>query len=342
MSGRLGRWLRWTVTALLLALVVRAVDLGSTAELLVRGSLPLLLLATAIALVDRLAMAAKWYPLLRVQVPEIDFATTVRAYFAATLAGRFLPTSVGSDVLRAVGLGAGRQKAPEVGVSIVLERLLGLASACLWALGAIALAVRRNPEAGSALPWALAALGATVLLGLAPFSPGLRALPRALYRRWPDLPGKAVLRRGDRAYAAYGNHGGRVLAVGAATLLEQLVPVVQFGILSVALGRYPGTETLLITVLLAMLVARLPIAVDGLGVLEGALVVFGGWYGMTPETALAVAVAFRIVGIVSALPGAFFWSDLTPGLSPTSEGGSPPRRTAGPPGDSGSGPGRRG
>lgn len=309
MSRGRRRWLRWTVTALLLILVLRSVDVGRAADLLLAGSLPLAALAVAIFVLDRLVMAAKWYPLLHIQTPEVSPAAAVRAYFAASLAGTFLPTSVGSDVLRAVGLGRPRHKVAEIGVSIVLERLLGIAAACLLALVAIAVASTRS-ELTVLVPWAVLALVAAGVAGVAPFSRKLRSLPVALYQRFPGLPGKGALQRVDRAYTVYGRHRKVVLGVAAATLLEQLVPVLQFGVLSHALGSFPGIEALIVAVPLAMLISRLPVAVASLGVLEGSLVVLLGLYGTPAEVALALAFAYRIVILLAVLPGALFWSDL--------------------------------
>jgi uncharacterized membrane protein YbhN (UPF0104 family) len=73
---------------------------------------------------------------------------------------------------------------------------------------------------------------------------------------------------------------------------------------------------LIIATPLALFVGRLPIAIAGIGVLEGALVFILGLFGVPAVAAVSIALAGRVVEVIAALPGAFLWADLTRELKP--------------------------
>jgi uncharacterized membrane protein YbhN (UPF0104 family) len=67
---------------------------------------------------------------------------------------------------------------------------------------------------------------------------------------------------------------------------------------------------LFVAVPLTLFVGRLPIAVAGIGVVEGALVYLLGVFGVPPAEALSLALAGRVIEFAALLPGALFWSSL--------------------------------
>ena len=113
-------------------------------------------------------MIGKWYPLLKVQGLDIPLAQATRVYLAASFASLFLPTSVGADIVRTLALGGERRATLEVGASIVVERMLGLAASVILCTSVLVLALWQAFPLGFLLPWILAVgaglLGATFLM----------------------------------------------------------------------------------------------------------------------------------------------------------------------------------
>jgi glycosyltransferase 2 family protein len=310
-ARRLGKFLRAGVSLGLILLLAWIVDVNRLTAVLLRADLGLFALAALMALADRAMMIGKWYPLLKAQGLGIPFARAARVYFAASFASMFLPTSVGADVLRTFALGA-RGALLEVGASIVVERMLGLLASLILCISVLLLA--------QALPLAfllpsifgpgVALVGVTFLM----LRPGWwRWLERYRDRRWFQLGHRFAL-----ACMLYRRHAGILVVVGVLSLIEQVFPIAVLWILVHALHLKVPLFALVVAVPLTLFVGRLPIAIAGIGVLEGALVYLLGLFGVSPAEALSLALGGRLAELFALLPGGLFWSSLvwTPRADP--------------------------
>lgn len=305
-----GRVVRGVVTAALLALVLRLVDFAELFRVVATARPGYLALALLVAGADRLLMIGKWYPLLRIQVGDAPFALAARSYFATGFASNFLPSSLGGDVLRAIAVGRRSGAVVEAGVSIVAERLFGMAGLGALAVLSLALAARADVPLGFLLPWAVGMI-ALPIVGhagtiAATRSSGLRAWISARTRaRWA----RGLLRFVD-AWAVYRRHRATIAVVLVLSFVEQLFPTLVFWMLSLSFHASAGLATLIVAVPLTTFAARLPISIGGLGVAEVSLVYLTGLFGVPATEAIALALAGRIVALVAVLPGALFWRDL--------------------------------
>lgn len=304
-------WARWLVTLGLLVVLALIVDLREVLRT-VRSTDPGLLgIVLLVALGDRLLMAGKWIPLLRIQLPDVSPARAIRAYFAASFAALFLPGSVGGDILRAVGLGTDREAVMEVGASVAIERVLGLAGSGFFALLVLYVAWSADVAVGFLVPWAVACaaigIGAVIL-------PSIPAARRALDSTLPRLDTwkmAGLLERFVAAYGAYRAHTRTLVWVGLLSAVEQIMPVLMFWAAAWALGLAISFEALFVAVPLTVFATRIPISVAGIGILEGGLVYFLGLFGVPGTQALSLALVGRVVEFVALLPGAFWWTDLS-------------------------------
>lgn len=298
------------VAVVLVAGLLHVVDLEEVARLIASASVPLLIAAAVTSFGDRLFMIGKWYPLLTVQQTNVSPMAAGRAYFAAGFAAIFLPASVGGDVLRAVALGRAQGKVVEVGASIIIERALGLLGVALMCMLAGVVAFRAGIRLDFVLPWAMTA---AVVAGGALAAPVLvdeqSRIGRWLARR-DRLPAIGLVRRFADAYALYRGRTRLVTAVAALSTIEQFMPIIVLWLVSRALSASIEFHMLLVAVPLTMFVARMPIAAWGLGIMEGALTILLGLFGVPPAQALAVSLCGRVVDIVAILPGAVLWRDL--------------------------------
>jgi glycosyltransferase 2 family protein len=298
----------------LILLLAWIVDVNRLITVLSSADVWLFALASLMAFADRAMMIGKWYPLLKAQGVGIPFARAARVYLAASFASIFLPTSVGADVLRTVALG-GRRVTLEVGASIVVERMLGLAASVILCISVLSLALSQAPPLAFLLPWVvglgIAAVGASFLM-LRP--PRWRWMERYRERRWFQLGRRFAL-----ACALYRHHAGTLVVVGVLSLVEQTFPIVVLWILVHALDLEVSLFALVVAVPLTLFVGRLPIAIAGIGVIEGALVYLLGLFGVSPAEALALALGGRLAEFFALLPGGVFWSSLvwTPRADPT-------------------------
>lgn len=307
-----GRIVQWLVTVGLVALLVTVVDIEETVATLVSADPKLLAVAAAIAFGDRVLMIGKWIPLVRVLLPAIELLPAARAYYGAMFASLFLPSSVGGDAVRAYAVGRADERIPEVGVSVFVERALGFLALCTVASASLLTAVvasDADAQARRILPWVLVvgAVGAAVILlpALVSGDPEQGGGGDGLWGKIRSLWGRFL-----RAYRRYGGHRLRLVLVGLASILEQLFPIAVIWVLSLALDVSTGLLAVAVATPIAMFMMRLPIAIDGIGVVEGALVYFLSLFGVSGEGALAIAVANRAVKTAVLLPGALFVSEL--------------------------------
>ncbi len=301
-QGRASFLFRVAVSAGLLALLLAFVDRGELGRRLAGADPGYLALLVGLVTADRLLMAWKWWLLVRGREAAVSLWAAIRAYYMASFAGWFLPMTVGADAVRIAAL-SGEGRTPGLVASVVLERAVGaLAQAVLAAisLGTL-LALGLGAQIGPAERWTVGgAVGAAFLAF--PFS-----FPVAAWaaRR---LGGEAGWRRGLRklgeAYASYASAAGLVVCFFGLTLLEGCFPVAIHYYVGRALGLDPGWTFYIATVPLVFLVARLPVSLGGLGVLELTFVYLATLLGLGRTEAFSIAVLAEGLVIVCLTPGA--------------------------------------
>ena len=304
--------LRIAVSVALLAGLFYFADQAALARRLSRANPQLLALVVVIVTADRLLMAWKWWLLIRGREAAVSLWDAVRAYYLASFAGWFLPMTVGADVVRIAAL-AGGGRTPGLVASVVLERTVGalaqavLATVSLGFLVAMGLGAAIGPGERWAVP---AALGAALLAF--PFSFRVAGW---VARRLPDRGGVVrTIRTLATAYAGYGGSGPLVLAFFGLTLFEGCFPVAYHYVVGRALGLDPGWSFYIATVPLVFLVARLPVSLGGLGVLELSFVYLAVLLGMGRTDAFSIALVAEALVLLSLLPGALAY------LFPSSRG----------------------
>ncbi len=106
--------------------------------------------AVLLVLVDRALMAYRWVALLC--TIEADrrppMAPLMRVFFVSTFVGTFLPASIGGDIVRSYRLARLNVDAGDAVASVLMDRLLGVASIFLMALAGLALARDLAQNAG--------------------------------------------------------------------------------------------------------------------------------------------------------------------------------------------------
>jgi glycosyltransferase 2 family protein len=308
------RAVQGAISLALLALLAFFVDLGAVGEALAATHAAALAGAFVLALVDRALMIGKWFPMLRVQVPGATLGQATRAYLAAGFTNYFLPSTVGSDALRAAAVGRPHGRILEVGASIAAERLFGMLANGVLVLVSVAVALDRAVHVGLAGPLALGLFVAAALAVLLPFSERARALGRRLLPRSLAERRGGLLRRFFGAYLGYRRHPGMLAVVGALTLIEVLFPLAILLVLSLGMEGGPGFVALLVAVPISSLIAKVPISVAGVGPQEAVLVSLLAVFGVPPGHGLALAILVRLIDVLIAIPGAFFWRELARGM----------------------------
>jgi glycosyltransferase 2 family protein len=300
-------WLRFIVTlALCAALLVFVVDIRVVAQTLARCDLGWALVALAALTVDRVLMSYKWGLLLAIRGYSLGLVRQLMMYCSAMMWGLALPSTVGADGIRVVLARRFGVRIDDTLATILVERGIGFVSALLTALLGV-LILRTQIELSPTFD-TLLLLGGLALIGaiaLVLFSFSDRALDwmlRLIPRRFAAGRIPQLFTRLHGAYKSLGVDRPRLVLFSTLTLLEQILMIACYGVTAVALGIQFNAIFLFAAVPLAILISRLPISIDGIGVYEGIFIGIMTLGGVRPEDSLAISLAMRALQIVVWFP----------------------------------------
>jgi uncharacterized membrane protein YbhN (UPF0104 family) len=296
---------RLTVSALMLAVLVAKVPSFDPGDLLPRRSLATALwlaVAAALTLAGIVLSAMRWQKVLDALEIRARLPRLMSHYLAGQFVSNVLPTTIGGDVLRVSRLSRDTGESPGTFASVVLERLTGWL--VLPVITIVGFAV--NPglrHLGSATRLALAlAVGTLTVLVVVLVAAGSnriggRFAARAGWRRFVGAVHLGIER--------LRSHPGAAANVLVAGFAYQLVLVLAAVAAAQALGVRPAGLTALLAFFPAVLIAQvLPISMSGLGVREGAFVLFLGPLGVAQEQAIALGLLLYLLNLAVSLLGA--------------------------------------
>jgi uncharacterized protein (TIRG00374 family) len=264
-------------------------------------------IAVLLVLVDRALMAYRWLLLLCIIDPGTrpKLAEVMRIFFVSTFVGTFLPASVGGDAVRAYRLARLNVRGGDAVASVVMDRMLGVASILVMAL--IGLALARDLADNRTIVAALGVSGIVCLATLAVvFSEGVSSVVAGVLSGLPDH----VRRAGEALVGSirrYGTYHGELLMVLICSVGVQTLRIVQAYYLGQGLGLDAPLWAYFAFVPLILLVMLLPVTFNGIGTSQAAFVWFFGRVGVSAGAAFALSVLFVALGIVGNLPGALLY-----------------------------------
>lgn len=316
-KGRLFFWLRVGLSLGLAAALLAVVDVGELGATLAAGDPRYFLLAVGIALADRVVMAYKWGWLLKAKGIRIPLANLTGTYLITTFLGLFLPATVGADALRAYAVARRGHSGGDVVSSIVIERALGIVTLLGFGLVSIVLSIAVFGQTFFASIWGLfwTIAGALLaLVGLMALSLNRRLVGAARQLAERALGGRRGQRLAEKLRAVYGSYAGykhhrRVLLIFTLlTLVENLFPIMMNYCLALALGLEVSLLYLFILTPIVLVLVRLPISLDGIGIHQGAFVYFLALIGIPAAQGLLLSIASHLVALISVLPGGLLYA----------------------------------
>jgi uncharacterized protein (TIRG00374 family) len=266
-------------------------------------------LGTLFLIVAHAINVLRWKYLLH--QPEISFRTLLSMYGAGLFSNNFLPTGIGGDGVRVILLNR-RVPIQQAVVSVFMDRGIGLiALSGLIGLGFWAglppsfdsflaqwLAVAAQPRTPVIV---LALLAAFVLAGLVVWRTGVYHRPLQWGTQFLAARGIQVknwrewMRRAAGAYVI--------------SVISNLCIVASVWSIVVALRVELSPAAALWVMIISSLSLLLPIAVNGMGVVEGIYVVVLGSYGLSTSVGLSAALAMRAVTVLLSLVGGILMFD---------------------------------
>ena len=295
--------IKFLVTAVLLWLVFRKVDLGAVSQLI--SGLDPWWAAVAILMTGLIVFfdATMLVEVMRIFARRMQFGTALLYSIVGWFFSNVAPSTVGGDVFR--GLQFSRVGVPiGTAIRIILSiRVLSFVTLVLVIAAGfpIALGLLKQPRDVLLLGTVLSAgVGAVLLLVLLAFVP-----PRiAKLDQWRPFA-KLMTLAGD--FRTLLIPSVRSASTWLAALAQHLLRVGALAALAAGLGLGIPLATLFAFTTAALLMAMLPISFGGWGVREIAFVYLLGAAGVSAEAALSLSIAFGLLRVLVGAIGGLIW-----------------------------------
>lgn len=265
------------------------------------STLAWLLSGLALTLAAVVVAAARWQRVADVLHLHARLRTFVSQYLAGMFVSSVLPSTIGGDFVRVSRLGAATGDTPASFASVVLERVSGWVVLPLLTLVGLAVhpsLLHLGNASRIALFLSIGALGVLAVLLVAGISPRIGGR-LAHGEGWTRFIGAVHLGMEQFRRAPFA-----VVTVLGVSFAYQLTLVVAAWMVGHALGLNLGITVLLVFMPAVAMAQVLPISIGGLGLREGALVLFLHPLGVSYEHAVAFGLLIYGITLAVSLLGA--------------------------------------
>ena len=266
-------------------------------------------LAFIMILFDQIVTTLAWNRMLRASGYQIPFTGSFRVTLMADFIGMALPSSMGADVVRIIGLSRYISNATLALSSFVAFRVMGLGQTVLLAaLTSVAFA-SYFPDAAL-----IQAAQAALFIMLAGGGAGLIFANRALRLAERVSAGgrfDGAVKKGRMLYETflfYFSHRDALISGFAGALYVQLSKIVSVYVVALALHLEVSPAAFFLFVPVINIITLLPVSIAGLGVREGGYVALFGYLGLSAGEALSLSLlVFGINMLFVLCGGVIYW-----------------------------------
>lgn len=292
------RWVRYSLSLLLLALVILKVHPERVGAALSSASPVYLLEALALTLIFLAVKSLRWYLMLRAAGVDASVGEAATSLLGGMGLALVTPARLG-ELVRVAYLRDGQKW--KIGGLVMLDKgfdvlvLAGLSIAGAWKL--------LGPLAG------IAFVAATICGLAAVYWPVM--VSAALHRLSGGLPWRTRLEAAWSSLDSLSRENTTTFI--ALTVLAFVVVLLQFGLILLS-WRGWSFDVVFLTFPIVVLTNVLPVTIGGLGVREGAAALLLSHYGVSPaDAALAAFLMFCINTALPGLVGALLLPPASPG-----------------------------
>ncbi|MBI5301926.1 MAG: flippase-like domain-containing protein [Chloroflexi bacterium] len=309
-SQRVWSFAKIAVSLGVLIFLLTRLNRADLIERLASAQLLWLGLALALYFCAILLGVLKWHLLVRAQHLAISFRNLATFTFTGLFLGNVLPSNIGGDVVRAAMLAqAGRGTTEAAAISVVVDRLLGLAAFFGVTLISAGLAVgllTRSTEL-EAIQTATTIIATAFAIGGAFFFSrrAARQLARIFAIGWFARFKPMALRFYHAIQMYRFNYAALAANIALSTGILVVATLVWYSVAR-ALDLHISLIYFFLFNPLIAFVLLLPISFNGLGPKEATAVFFFGLIGVPSEAAFALSLLFHAIVVLTSLPGGVF------------------------------------
>lgn len=284
--------LRLAITATILTLILRAIDIKQIWQVLQQAQLGLLALAILMQFASTAVSAYRWQIIMQNLGFGQNFAFYWQSYFKGMFFNQGLPTSIGGDAMRVLDVAKQGFRKRDVLYGVMVDRAVGLGALMLLSLFAYLL----KPDL---LPMQVyRPMLMLILAGLIGFFSLFLIGKMQWLCRFPKLNILNII--SERLYQIF--HTRRPLLI-VLSLAIPLLALLGFFATGWALGLRYDLMIYFAIVPIAIILTIIPVSIAGWGVREGALVGLFSLIGAHKATVLTMSLLYGITLIIVSLPG---------------------------------------
>ncbi len=307
-KGKVLKWIRWPLSLAILGYLFYRVDFSQFIEPLASIKPEWALLAFALVVVDQVVVGVVWRNMLLTKGHNVPLGDTMRIIFASDFLGIALPSSVGSDVVKMVGLSKYIKNGAEAMSSMVALRASGII--ILFSMAAVTAFLFSDTLPDKEI----AGIITTFLLigfvlgvaGLLLARPILGVIKGTLLKFGLESLHTKLKETYD-AFVMYVKHKDTMFMLLVAGIFLQVSKIIFSYLISLALGMDVTLVAFFIFVPIITAITMVPVSVAGVGVREGGYVLFFQYAGVAESEALALSLCgFGIMLIYSLFSGVIY------------------------------------
>ncbi len=296
------RSLKILIALVLLGTLAWGVDWEQLPVHLSRSNWGLAALAIVVVALEMPINAWKWQWSLRLHDLLFTWTYLFRTGCFAYFLNNFLPSAIGGDVYRVLRTSSGGERSSAVS-AVLCERAVGLvAMLCNGFIGALVL-VHQHELARWYVQISIGVVAISSVLASLRYVGAFSSAGRWLSRLHILKPVLDNLRRISRARREW-------LPLIATSFLFQLMAALAVYLAFLGVGADIGLSTALLITAAAGLASILPIAISGIGVVEGSIAGAAVALGVDYDAALLAAIILRLITLpVSAASGLLYLTE---------------------------------
>jgi len=294
----------------LLFWLFKKIDIGKMAEVLKTADLGYIAIALFVFFFINLLLLIRWFVFIKALGLEVEFRDVVRYFFIGLFCNLFLPSAIGGDIIKALGLCRTSSQKARVVASVLLDRLSGFASIVLVATVAFILGYRFiNDLSLFGMIAALALLSTAIFTVL--LSEKLFAFACRIFNGIPKIKNGLMNLHSDIVMIK--DKKGAILKAVGLSCLSQFVLAFVFFLIALSLHQPVDLIYFLIFSPLVCVAASLP-SIGGLGVREVGWVYLLAKVGVAESISLSMSLmSFLFMVVVGLIGGLIYVTTVSSG-----------------------------
>lgn len=295
-------FLRLAFSGGLLWFIFSRIDMAKTFEVVRSARLGYLIFAFVIFVLIHGVILWRWMIFIRALGLTAKALDVARYFFMGLFGNLFLPSAIGGDIIKIVGLCRASSEKPKVIASVLLDRLSGFAAIVLVAAVAFAFGYQHIQDLSLLISVGVLA-GGSLLVALILFCEPVYRLGCKMFAFWPKFKANLMQMHYDIALM----RGKKFQGFGAigVSCVSQVLLAITFFLIARALHQEIGLVYFLIFVPLICVASAVP-SIGGLGAREAGAAFLFAKIGVEPGIAVSISLMNFLFMVIMGLAGGLF------------------------------------